>query len=128
MSYTDKRYIHSELTDKIISCAINVHKELGAGFLEKVYENALYYEIQEQGLMGKKQELIDVYYKNKRVGEYYADLLIEGKVIVEVKAISELNKIHETQLINYLKATGIEIGLLINFGPKLSIKRKILTK
>lgn len=78
--------------------------------------------------MVKKQELIDVYYKNKRVGEYYADLLIEGKVIVEVKAISELNKIHETQLINYLKATGIEIGLLINFGPKLSIKRKILTK
>ncbi|HZK43156.1 MAG TPA: GxxExxY protein [Syntrophomonadaceae bacterium] len=128
MSHINKNYLHSELTEQIISCAYKVHKELGVGFLEKVYENSLYIEIQEQGLKVKRQELIKVYYKNKIVGEYYADLLIEDKVIVEVKAISELIRVHETQLINYLKATGIEIGLLINFSNRLSIRRKIQTK
>ncbi len=87
----------------------------------------MFLEIKEQGLKVNKQELINVYYKNQKVGEYYADLLIENKVIIEIKAISELNKIHETQLINYLKATGLEIGLLLNFGNRLSVKRKIFT-
>ncbi len=125
MSYVDNRYLHSELTDKIIASAYEVHRELGAGFLEKVYENALLIELQTQGLKVKRQEPLNVYYKNKIIGDYYADLIIEDKVIIEIKAINEMNKAHEAQLINYLKATGIKIGLLINFGNKLQIKRKI---
>ncbi|MDD5224526.1 MAG: GxxExxY protein [bacterium] len=116
---------HQEITNKIIGAAYTVHKHLGYGFLEKVYENALRYELVSQNLEVVNQKPLQVWYKNNIVGEYLADTIVENLVIVEIKAIRELAPIHETQLVNYLKATNIEVGLLINFGPKIEIKRKI---
>ena len=121
-------YKHSELTEKVIKAAYEVYNELGFGFLEKVYENALASELKNQGLSVIQQRTIEVYYKQNIVGEYFADLLIDEKVIVEVKSVGKLAKIHEVQLVNYLKATKIEIGLLINFGEKIEIKRKIFDR
>lgn len=121
-------YIYSEITTKIIACAFNVHNELGEGFLEKVYENALRIELIGTGLEVKQQVPINVYYKKQLIGEYIVDLLVEDKVIIELKAVKEINKVHEVQLVNYLKATKKEIGLLINFGKSVEVKRKIMTK
>lgn len=121
-------YKHSAITDKIIAAAYNVYNVLGYGFLEKVYENALYYEIQKNGLNVKQQSPIQVIYDHHLVGDYHADLIVEDKVIVELKAVSILDPIHEVQLVNYLKATGIEVGLLINFGQKLTVKRRFFSR
>jgi len=121
-------YKHSAITDKIIAAAYAVYNVLGYGFLEKVYENALYYEIQKSGLNVKQQSPIQVIYDHNLVGDYYADLIVADKVIVELKAVSILDPIHEVQLVNYLKATGIEVGLLINFGQKLAIKRRVFSR
>lgn len=126
--YEEENYKHSELTEKIIKEAYFVFNKLGYGFLEKVYENALYIRLNNQGLKTKQQYPISVFFESELVGEYCADLIVEDKVIVELKAIQELAKIHETQLVNYLKSTEIEVGLLINFGPKLEFKRRVLTK
>jgi GxxExxY protein len=126
--YEEDNYKHSELTEKIIKEAYFVFNELGYGFLEKVYENALYIRLNNQGLKTKQQYPINVFFENELVGEYCADLIVEDKVIVELKAIQELTKIHETQLVNYLKATEIEVGLLINFGPKLEFKRRVFSQ
>lgn len=101
---------------------------LGFGFAEKVYENALVFELADMGLSVEQQHPIEIYYNGRRVGDYLADVVVEGKVIVEVKAVSQLNELHEVQLINYLKATDIEIGLLINFAPELEIRRKIFDR
>jgi len=117
-------FVHHALTEKIIRCALEVHTVLGIGFLEKVYENALLNELRTQGLSAKSQELITVNYKGNVVGDYAADLIVDSKVIVELKAIEKLADIHELQLKNYLKATGIEVGLLINFGKSIEVKRK----
>ena len=116
--------IHHDLTDTIIRCAFEVYNVLGSGFLEKVYENAMFEEINSRGLEVKSQMPIAVGYKGTIVGDYTADLVVEDKVIVELKAIERIIDIHELQLKNYLKATGIEVGLLINFGKKLEVKRK----
>ena len=116
--------IKDKLTEKIIGCAYKVHKDLGSGFLEKVYENAMMIELRDQGLQAEQQINIPVYYKDKLVGDYYADIIVEGEVILELKAIDNLIKIHEVQLVNYLQGTGTEIGLLINFGSSVTIKRK----
>jgi len=124
---SSSNYKHSAITDKIIAAAYNVFTVLGYGFLEKVYENALFHEIQKVGLQVKQQFPIRVVYDNVLVGDYYADLLVENKVIVELKAVSTLDPIHEVQLVNYLKATGIEVGLLINFGQKLTVKRRVFS-
>jgi len=113
-----------ELTKTIIGCAFKVHNTLGHGFLEKVYENALRIELAKQGLEVKQQEPIKVYYEGQVVGDYYADLWVEDRVIVELKAVRELSKAHEVQLVNYLTATGIDTGLLLNFGPSVEVKRK----
>lgn len=113
-----------DLTGKIISCAYKVHNTLGAGFLEKVYENALMIELQKAGLNVQQQSNIPVYYDGALVGDYYADIIVEGKVILELKAIENLAAIHEVQLVNYLKGTKLEIGLLINFGSSIEVKRK----
>lgn len=114
----------NELTGEIIRCAFTVSNTLGAGFLEKVYENALAYELREAGLAIEQQEGIDVVYRGHVVGQYLADLVINGCVIVELKAVKALNDIHAAQCINYLKATGMTICLLLNFGlPKIEIKR-----
>ena len=113
-----------ELTKTIIGCAFKVHNTLGHGFLEKVYENALRIELAKQGLEVKQQEPIKVYYEGHVVGDYYADLWIEDRVIVELKAVRALSKAHEVQLVNYLTATGVDTGLLLNFGPSVEVKRK----
>ena len=122
-----KEYLHKELTSTIISCFYKVYNELGFGFLEKVYENALAYELKKNGLRVEKQKPIKVFYEEKNVGEYFADLIVNDEVIIELKAAESLCEEHELQLINYLKATEIEIGLLLNFGKKPEIKRKIFS-
>jgi len=115
-----------KITEKIIGGAYTVSNELGAGFLEKVYENALYIELSEQGIQVEKQSPIVVTYHGQIVGEYVADLVVEGSVIVELKALKAFDTIHQAQLLNYLKATGIHTGLLLNFGTsRLGIKRMV---
>ena len=117
----------NELTYKINSAIFEVNKVLGAGFLEKVYENALLIELRNIGLKAKAQVPINVTYKDKIVGEYSTDIVVENQVLIELKAIEQLQKVHEAQLLNYLKATGYKIGLLVNFKhPKAEIKRFVL--
>lgn len=113
-----------DLTRKIIGCAYKVHNTLGPGFLEKVYENALRIELEKQGLRVKQQEPISVSYEGQVVGEYYADLWVDECVVIELKAALTLVKLHEVQLVNYLTATGMDCGLLLNFGPSVQVKRK----
>jgi len=120
-------YKHSDITDKIIKAYYNVYNTLGYGFLEKVYENALFIELLAMKLFVEKQKQIKVYYQEKEVGEYFADLFVENIVIVELKAAETLCEEHELQLINYLKATEIEVGLLLNFGKKPQFKRKVFS-
>ena len=112
------------LTKKIIGCAFKVHNVLGAGFLEKVYENALRIELEKEGLEVRQQEAIQVYYDGQVVGHYYADLWVGGRVIVELKAVRALSKRDEVQLVNYLTATSVDTGLLLNFGSSVEVKRK----
>ena len=117
----------NEITYVINGAIFEVNRELGAGFLEKVYKNALLIELNERGLKVENQFPIKVFYKMKAVGEYYADIVVENQVIIELKAIDSLQKVHEAQLLNYLKATEYKIGLLVNFKyPKAEIKRFIL--
>jgi GxxExxY protein len=118
----------NDLTYKINGAVYEVNRVLGSGFLEKVYENALLEELKDIGLKAENQVQINVSYKGKDVGEYYADIIVENRVIIELKAIDSLQKIHEAQLLNYLKATDCEIGLLVNFThPKAEIKRFIFS-
>ena len=119
--------LNSELTNKILKAFYNVYNKLGFGFLEKVYENAMLLELIEMNIYCERQKPIKVYYKNKMVGEYYADRLVENKVIIELKAAEALAEVHELQLVNYLKATELEVGLLLNFGKKPSFIRKVFT-
>jgi GxxExxY protein len=116
---------HSELSKKIIAAAFAVHKELGYGFVEKVYKNALAIELGEVGIKCAVEVPLKVLYHGKTVGDYYADMIVDDKIIVEVKALSDLEPIHEVQLVNYLKATGLRVGLLINFGQSVKVKRRI---
>ncbi len=116
---------HSELSKKIISAAFAVHKELGYGFVEKVYKNALAIELQEKGIKCAVEVPLKVLYHGKTVGDYCADIVISDKIIVEVKAVGEIASAHEVQLVNYLKATGLQIGLLINFGESVKVKRRV---
>ena len=123
----NSNYIHSEVTEKIIKCFYKVYNELGFGFLEKVYQNALYFELKKSGFFCETQKQIKVYYQETEVGIYYADIIVNNSVILELKAAEAIIEEHEFQLINYLKATEIEIGLLLNFGKKPEIRRKIFT-
>ena len=114
------------LTEKIINCAFNVHNTLGCGFLEKVYENALAHELKKNSLDVVQQASIRVMYDSVSVGDYAADILVESSVILELKAAQAIDRIHEAQLLNYLKATGLTLGLILNFGqPKLQIRRRV---
>ena len=123
---SEKDYPHSELTEKIIGAAFEVHNELGWGFLEKVYENALIAELRDRQIAVIPQPEIPVRYKGKTIGLYNGDLLVAGEVLVEIKALSALNTVHEQQILHYLKATGIKVGLLLNFGTqRLQIKRLV---
>ncbi len=117
--------LHKDLTDSILKTFYEVYNELGYGFLEKVYHNALYIELKNKGLNVVSQKQIDVFYKGLKVGEYYADLIIENKVILELKAAEYVVEEFEIQLINYLRGTDCEVGLLLNFGKKPEFKRKI---
>ncbi len=119
--------LHKEITGTIIQSFYTVYNALGYGFLEKVYENALVHELTKLGLKVRQQMPIQVYYDGISVGEYFADLAVEDCVIVELKAAESLRPEHAAQLINYLKATEIEVGLLFNFGPKPEFARKIFT-
>ena len=115
---------HEEITKAVIGCAFEVINELGAGFLESVYEHALIIALEQKGLSTQAQHPIKVMFRGKCVGDFLADLLVEEKVIVELKAVKAIAPEHQAQIINYLNATGIEVGLLINFGnPKLEYKR-----
>ena len=120
-----EEYKHRNLTENIIKAAYSVHNSLGFGFSEKVYENALVIELEEMGLAVKQQEPVTVFYRDQVVGNFAPDIIVDGKIIVELKAVSVLDKIHEVQLVNYLKATKVELGLLINFGNKVEVKRRI---
>ena len=119
---------YAEITEKIINAFYKVNNVLGYGFLEKVYENALTKELRGMQLDVKQQYPIKVYYRNEVVGEYFADILVENVVIVELKSAGRLCKEHEFQLINYLRATQVEVGLLLNFGKKAEFRRKVYTK
>ncbi|WP_319591453.1 GxxExxY protein [uncultured Draconibacterium sp.] len=120
-------YKYSDLTEAIIKCFYKVYNELGYGFLEKVYRNALLIELQNEELNVESQKPIKVSYQGDVVGEYYADIIVEDVVILELKATETVTEAHEFQLINHLKATEIEVGLLLNFGKKPEIRRKIFT-
>jgi GxxExxY protein len=117
----------NELTYLINGAIFEVNRILGPGFLEKVYENALLMELKARGIKAAAQYPIKVKYKDQIVGEYFADLVVENQVIIELKTVDRIEKIHEAQLLNYLKATGIKVGLLVNFkSTKADIKRLVL--
>ena len=112
------------ISERVIGCAFTVSNTLGAGFLEAVYENALALELAQAGPAFERQKALDVSYKGAVVGHYIADLVIEQRLIVEIKALSSITAVHEAQLMNYLQATGISVGLILNFGtPRLGVKR-----
>ncbi|MBU4222178.1 MAG: GxxExxY protein [Euryarchaeota archaeon] len=117
---------HHDITEQIIGAAYKVHNTLGSGFLEKVYQNSLAIELHSLGLLFDMEKPIKVHYNGEVVGDYIADIIVDNKIILEIKAIKELSTIHEVQLVNYLKATGIEVGLLINFGTSVQVKRRIM--
>jgi len=121
--------LYQDITDEIIHCFYQVYNSLGYGFLEKVYENALKYELEKKGLEVTQQKSIQVYYEEQIVGNYFADLLVENKIILELKAgeMEDTLQNHELQLYNYLKATKYEVGLVLLFGKKPIVKRKIFT-
>jgi GxxExxY protein len=122
--YNNSKY--KELTEKIIAIFYKVYNNLGYGFLEKVYENAMMMiEFKKENISAVSQYAIKVVYENEIVGEYFADILVDRKVIIEIKAAKTLALENEAQLLNYLKATDIEVGLLLNFGPKPEVKRKV---
>jgi len=119
--------LHKDLTDKIIKIAIEVQKELWQGFLERVSENSLMIALQTEGLRVDQQKHLDVYFRGHNVGQYIADIVVEDKVIIEIKAIENITKRHYAQLINYLKASGIQVGYVINFG-RIPLQFKRLAK
>ncbi len=119
---------HSETTGAIIKAFYKVYNELGFGFLEKVYENAMVIELREMGLTVEQQKPINVYYREELVGEYFTDLVVNKSVIVELKSSETIVRAHEAQLINYLRATDFEVGLLLNFGQTPEYRRRIFDK
>lgn len=121
----DADYLYKEETDQIISAFYDVYNALGYGFLERVYQNALYLELRRRGFNCEAQYKIKVFYQGTEVGEYYADIIVNDHVILELKAVDSLSREHELQLVNYLKATHIEVGLLLNFGEHPQVRRKI---
>jgi GxxExxY protein len=122
-----KNRLHFEITEKIIKAYFQVYNTLGFGFLEKVYENAMMIELDLMGIQVVQQPHIPVFYRSKTVGDYFGDLLVENKVVVELKAVKEINEDHEAQLVNYLRATELEVGLLLNFGKEPEFSRRVLT-
>ena len=123
----NKKYLYSDLTEKIIEAALKVHKQLGPGFIEKIYQRALEIELKNNQIEVEREKILKLSYNGVNIGTDKVDFEVEGKVLVELKAVAELSDIHKAQLISYLKAAGIKIGLLINFAQlKLQIKRVIV--
>ena len=120
----DNDFKYKDITDVIIKLFYKVYNELGFGFLEKVYQNALFMELTANGFEVEPQKQIKVYYNGRQVGDYYADIIVNDLIILELKASERLLQENESQLINYLRATNIEVGLLLNFGVKPEVKRK----
>jgi GxxExxY protein len=117
---------HEEVTEKIIGCAYTVHNKMGFGYLESVYEKCMLIELAKAGLRTESQRPVTVYYDDEVVGEFVADVVVEGVVIVELKSVRRVARAHEIQLVNYLTSTKIDVGLVVNFGPqKVEIKRKV---
>jgi len=117
---------YKEITEKIIGCVYIVYNKMGFGFLESVYEKCLLIELRKAGLRAESQQAITVYYENQIVGDFVADIIVEDSIILELKSVRRLVKVHEAQLVNYLVATGKEVGLLLNFGEeKVEVKRKV---
>jgi GxxExxY protein len=127
MSVSSSQLLHGDVTDQIIKAFYHVYNTLGYGFLEKVYENALATALRRSGLLANQQMPIKVFFEGVLVGEYFADVEVNSSVIVEIKAADEIHPAHEAQLLNYLKATDAEVGLLLNFGPTPEFRRKLLT-
>ena len=124
---TDTELLHRELTKEIIDSAFNVHNALGCGLLEKVYGNALVWDLELKKRKVVAQREFRVFYRDKDVGVYYADLVVEGKVIVEVKSVDKLDDVHRAQLLNYLRISGLRVGLLLNFArPKFEFERLVV--
>jgi GxxExxY protein len=119
--------LHKELSQKVIGCFFTVYRKLGFGFAEKVYENALCIELRKAGIKAVKQEPIKVFYDDEIVGDYKADILVEDKIILELKAVSGIIEEHEAQLLNYLRATDVEVGYILNFGTKSQFLRRVFS-
>jgi GxxExxY protein len=123
----NKNIIYRDLSYKIIELALEVHNELGCGFLEKVYENALMILLDREGIPAKQQAAADVYFQGKLVGQYFADILVDNKLILELKTVDTIANVHKAQVLNYLRATGIKLGLILNFAkPRFEYKRLVL--
>ena len=118
--------LHEDITEKVIAGFYEVYNTLGYGFLEKYYEKAMLTELEALGLRAETQVQKQVFYKGLYLGDHYLDLVVEGKVVVEIKAVEQLIAVHEAQLLNYLRVTGFNVGLLLNFGKKPEIKRKVV--
>lgn len=123
-----ENYKHSDLTAQVIKAYYNVYNKLGYGFLEKVYENSMLIELRKLGLYCQAQNPIEVYYEEEKVGVYMADIIVNDILIIEIKAAEAICEEHEAQLTNYLKATDIEVGILLNFGKKPEFKRKVFSE
>lgn len=123
-----ENYKHSDLTAQVIKAYYNVYNKLGYGFLEKVYENSMLIELRKLGLYCRAQNPIEVYYEEEKVGVYVADIIVNDILIIEIKAAEAICEEHEAQLTNYLKATDIEVGILLNFGKKPEFKRKVFSE
>ena len=121
------QFLHEDITDEVIRAFYKVYNTLGYGFLEKVYERAMMIELDKFNLKCQSQYPVPVFYGHEKIGDYFADIVVEDKIIVELKAASNLCEEHEAQLLNYLKATDFEVGLLLNFGKEPQIRRKIFT-
>jgi len=117
------RLIHEELTQKIIGVFFNVYNELGHGFLESVYEEAFCVALAEQNIFYERQRAVPVFFHGRQIGDFRSDILVDSKVMIELKAIAAIERAHEKQLTNYLKATEIEVGIILNFGPEPKFKR-----
>lgn len=125
MNADRSQLLEADLTERVIGSIYAVHRELGHGFLESVYENSLALALRENGVTAVQQAPLQVTFHGQVVGEFRADLLIDGRLIVEIKAVAKLAAAHETQLVNYLKATGVRVGLLMNFDPVPEFKRRV---
>lgn len=124
-AYSEEKLLHSDVTDEVINLFYKVYNKLGYGFLEQVYQNALYYELCRSGFDCSVQQDINVYYDGRCVGVYRADIVVNNLIILELKAAEEIHEAHVNQLTNYLRATDMEVGLLLNFGKKPEFKRRV---